>query len=320
MRAVQRKTDWAAASPCPEPEFGTFTLRDGTRLRTAFWRATGERVRGTVLVLTGRAEFVEKYEETVGELLARGFQVAGFDWRGQGLSDRPLANRQVHHIEDFSILTDDLDEILRDFVEPLAAGPLVLLAHSMGGLPAVMHLLRHGERYAAAVLSAPMFDFFTGPVPRRLAVILADWYCGRGRAAEYALGQGDYKLFQGTFTTLNFITSDPRRYAVFHDAFRKRPELRVGGVSFGWIRAALRASDHLQREAPLERVKTPVLIVSAPNDRVVRAAAHRLVAARLGNATLKSYPEGKHELLMERDEIRDRVWGDIDRFLEDLPV
>lgn len=102
---------------------------------------------------------------------------------------------------------------------------------------------------------------------------------------------------------------------MFHDAFRDRPELRLGGVSFGWVRAALRASDQLLRAMPLESVTTPVLLLSAPRDAIVRSDAHRLVAARLPSATLKEYPEAKHELLMECDAIRDRVWADIDAFL-----
>jgi lysophospholipase len=59
-----------------------------------------------------------------------------------------------------------------------------------------------------------------------------------------------------------------------------------------------------------------VLLLSALQDRVVRADAHRLVAARLANATRIDYSDAKHELLMERDAIRDRVWADIDAFLD----
>ena len=46
-----------------------------------------------VCIFQGRAEFIEKYFETVRDLRARGFAVATFDWRGQGLSDRALADR-----------------------------------------------------------------------------------------------------------------------------------------------------------------------------------------------------------------------------------
>ncbi len=60
---------------------------DGAQLRAAFWRPEGV-PRGTVALVQGRAEFIEKYYEVVGELLERGFVVASFDWRGQGLSQR----------------------------------------------------------------------------------------------------------------------------------------------------------------------------------------------------------------------------------------
>ena len=298
-----------------EPRFGWLAMGDGTRLRTAHWPTAATPPRGTALMLTGRAEFIEKYTETAGELLARGFQVFAFDWRNQGLSDRPLPNRQIHHLDSFDTLAGDLETVVEQLVRPRQDGQLLLLAHSMGGLVALMALLRDSALCDSAVLTAPMFDIFTGPVPRRMAVWLAERFCARGRAADYAFGQHDYDPVEGLFTPANPITSDPRRYAAFHDAFRDRPELRVGGVSFGWVRAALLASDHIRFTAPLERVTTPILLLSTPVDAIVRSESHRLAAARLGSAVLKEYPEAKHELLMERDAIRDRVWADIDAFL-----
>ena len=50
----------------------------------------------------GRAEFIEKYFETVRELRARGFAVATIDWRGQGGSERALADPRKGHVGDFS--------------------------------------------------------------------------------------------------------------------------------------------------------------------------------------------------------------------------
>ncbi|PWC32606.1 alpha/beta hydrolase [Azospirillum sp. TSO35-2] len=301
------------------------TMADGVRLRVVVRPVPG-RVRGTALVLTGRAEFIEKYTETADALAARGFRVIAVDWRNQGLSDRPLANRQIHHITDFATLVDDLDALHDQMVAPLVAesgGPLVLLAHSMGGLVATLALARHAtgapgtdpDRYAAVLLSAPMYAINTGPLPRWLVRGLASLGLACGWAERYALGQGDYDPAEGRFRPDNSITSDPRRYAAFHGPFAERPELRVGGVSFAWVAAALDAEDALCG-LPLERVRTPVLLLSAPADRVVRADACRAVAARLGNARLIEYPDARHELLMERDAIRDRVWTDIDAFLD----
>jgi lysophospholipase len=44
--------------------------------------------RGTVVLLQGRNECIEKYYETIRHFTGRGLWVATFDWRGQGRSDR----------------------------------------------------------------------------------------------------------------------------------------------------------------------------------------------------------------------------------------
>ncbi|WP_247873340.1 alpha/beta hydrolase [Azospirillum sp. TSH64] len=320
--AFEFAADHLANGVSAPAEMRQVTMPDGARLRVAVWPMP-ERARGTALVLTGRAEFIEKYAETTEALTARGFRVVAVDWRNQGLSDRPLPNRQIHHLTDFATLVDDLDEIHRQVVAPVAAetgGPVILLAHSMGGLVATLALVRHAaddpDRYAAVLLAAPMYAIHSGPLPRWLVRVLASLGLACGWGARYALGQGDYDPADGRFSLDNKITADPRRYAAYHGPFAERPELRVGGVSFAWVAAALDAEDALRHVLPLERVRTPVLLLSAPEDRVVRAEAHSMVAARLGNAHLVGYPGARHEVLMECDAIRDRVWADIDAFLD----
>ena len=88
-------------------------------LRYACWNAPGT-ARGTVVLLTGRGEFIEKYAtEVTGELLQRGFSVAALDWRGQGLSDRPLSEHDAGHIDNFSTYIADLKLFLDTIVAPL---------------------------------------------------------------------------------------------------------------------------------------------------------------------------------------------------------
>ncbi|HUZ90610.1 MAG TPA: alpha/beta hydrolase, partial [Methylocella sp.] len=49
--------------------------RDDWTLRAARW-SCGADCAGTVAILPGRAEFIEKYFEVIGELLSRNFDVA----------------------------------------------------------------------------------------------------------------------------------------------------------------------------------------------------------------------------------------------------
>src|SRR6476661_11087294 len=100
------------ANPVPDGVVaGGIKTSDGVNLRFARWAPPPGR-KGTVVVMQGRAEFIEKYFETVRDLRARGFAVATFDWRGQGLSDRALSDRRKGHVRNFNEYANDLSAIM----------------------------------------------------------------------------------------------------------------------------------------------------------------------------------------------------------------
>src|SRR5438445_13459189 len=106
------------ANPVPEQVVtGMLKTRDGISLRFARWAPPPGR-KGTICLLPGRAEFIEKYFETVRDLRARGFAVAMLDWRGQGLSERALSNSRKRYVRSFSDYGNDLDTIGNDVVLP----------------------------------------------------------------------------------------------------------------------------------------------------------------------------------------------------------
>ena len=76
---------------------------DGKRLRVGQWdSAPGVPQRGFCAILDGQTEFIEKYEEVSRELGHRGFAGAILDWRGQGGSERLVADPLKAHVADFS--------------------------------------------------------------------------------------------------------------------------------------------------------------------------------------------------------------------------
>jgi pimeloyl-ACP methyl ester carboxylesterase len=80
------------SNPMPEGgRAGYFQTYDNVRLRYAIWPKSAEH-RGTICLVQGRTEFIEKYFETIADFRARGFAVATFDWRGQGGSERMTGN------------------------------------------------------------------------------------------------------------------------------------------------------------------------------------------------------------------------------------
>ena len=94
----------------PGGETGIARTADGLGLRYMRWAGRSQGP-GTIVLATGRSEFIEKYFEVVGELLQRGFCVVVFDWRGQGLSQRELGERAKGHVKDFSAYLEDLADI-----------------------------------------------------------------------------------------------------------------------------------------------------------------------------------------------------------------
>ena len=96
------------ANPVPEDVVtGMLKTPDGVSLRFARWAPPPGR-KGTVCLFPGRAEFIEKYFETVRDLRTRGFAVAALDWRGQGGSQRQLRNPRKGYVRRFADYDVDL--------------------------------------------------------------------------------------------------------------------------------------------------------------------------------------------------------------------
>ena len=290
----------------------------GVRLRAAQWP---EGDRGVVLLLSGRTEFIEKYLEPIGELQARGYAVWTLDWRGQGASTRPLADRHAHHIGHFGEYLGDLTLLVDRFLLPgLGQRPLTMIAHSMGGHIGAHFLSRRPEMFARAVLCAPMIDFMRGgPAPRWVMWLVVQAMClVPGQARRFGPGTGRAPDLERAFEG-NVLTSCPQRYAADKALVRETPSLGLGGVTWGWLRAALASIWALGDPRVIVRINMPVLVIMAGDDTVVDNRAIRRFAMALPRGKNVKVPGARHELLREHDRHRLAVWAAIDRFMEPAP-
>ena len=55
-----------------------FPLGNNEKLRIAFWNLDSDK--GTIILQSGRTEFIEKYYEVVSVFIESGFAVAMMDW------------------------------------------------------------------------------------------------------------------------------------------------------------------------------------------------------------------------------------------------
>lgn len=291
----------AALADGPPGAVSVWLKAGRARIRVAWWRA-GEK--GTVLLLPGRTECVEKYGRAAGDLVARGFSVITIDWRGQGLADRALEDRMVGHVDDFDEYQEDMDAMLAAAAEAGLPQPWYLMAHSMGGCIGLRALMR-GVPVKAAVFSAPMWGIAMAAWLRPVASVVGTLARPLGIAHRYAPTTGGQAYlatqpFQG-----NVLTSDPEMWDYMRRQVVEVPELGLGGPSIAWLKAALVECAALSR-MPAPRV--PAICALGTAEKVVDVPPIHLRMAGWATGQLDLYPGAEHEIMMEGPAARARFF------------
>ncbi|HTT99522.1 MAG TPA: alpha/beta hydrolase [Rhizomicrobium sp.] len=273
--------------------------------------------RGVCAPLHGQTEFIEKYGEVIGELNARGYTVATFDWRGQGGSQRPLEDPLKSYVKDFAQFDDDLTSFLEQIVKPMSDTPPIALAHSMGAHILLRTLHDKPSAFRAAALSAPMIAVSTRGYPEWLARTVTALYNGFGQGGSFAWGMADRDPFKIDFNN-QLVTSDQTRFQHTQDFLKAHPDLRLAGPTWGWLEAAYKSMARVSAPGFAEAIPMPVLIAGPGKDRICKTSATEAFAARMPNGEYLDLPDSEHEILMENDSIRARFWSAFDAFTAKL--
>lgn len=315
----------------PGGESGLLHLRRGrlggrVAIRWAVWRPAISR-KGTVCLFNGRTEFIEKYYEVIADLLARGFTVATMDWRGQGGSSRlkgvglsrsghRTLDRPSHgHVGRFDEYERDLGAFMRHVAYPTCPAPFYALSHSMSG-PVMLRAAarRRPFWFDRMVLCAPMLRLNLPHLSpgglRWLSGGLSSAGLARvplGRVPARAGGEADFAN--------NCLTSDPVRYAKSQTLIEAAPRLTVGPPTLGWLSAAAKAMDSCFDLAFPRKVNVPILFVGAARDTVVSTPAIEELALRMRSGSYVMIPQARHEIMMERDVLREQFFAAFDAFV-----
>ena len=205
----------------------------GARIRAAIW-AGGDR--GTAFIFTGRTEYIEKYGRIVRKLSERGFSVVALDWRGQGLSDRPLKERMTGHVEDFGDYQNDVAALVNDDRVWDLPRPHVLVCHSMGGCIGVRTLIENRMKPAAVVMSAPMLGLSMSRVETVGSKVLigASKLIG-GRAAFAPDPKPRVPYVQKVDFEDNTLTHDAEHFDWMRRHLERVPDFGLRPPTTGWL-------------------------------------------------------------------------------------
>src|SRR5262249_5926486 len=135
---------------------GFFSAKDNLRL---FWESdVPQRPKAHVGIVHGYADHCGRYRKFIDALVADGFAVHAFDYRGHGQADGRRG-----YCERFSDFVDDAETFWGRVRGAAGSQKSFLFAHSHGGLMAIHHQMRKPPELAGLVLSAPYLKLALKP-------------------------------------------------------------------------------------------------------------------------------------------------------------
>ncbi|MEM5467783.1 alpha/beta hydrolase [Celeribacter marinus] len=290
------------------------TTSDGLRIRAGVWPLDTETAhdtgpdtpKGTVFILPGRTECIEKYGRGARDLAALGYASLAIDWRGQGIADRQLSNRNIGHVVSFSDYQYDLKAVI-DMADTLKLPqPYFLIGHSMGGAIGLRAVINGAHPFKAAVFSAPMWGIGLNVIQRILVKLAAPLLSALGLSGMIALGtrQKPYMLwkpFKG-----NKLTSDRDMYNYMAHQVVAHPDLSLGGPSVRWVQESMRENKQV---AALSAPDLPALCFLGSDEKIVHTDEVRTRVANWASCELVEIAGGRHEIPMETPAIRAEFYG-----------
>jgi lysophospholipase len=303
------------SNPAPEgARAGYFTTPDKVRIRYATFPKTAGAAKGTVCLVQGRTEFIEKYFETIADFQKRGFAVATFDWRGQGGSDRLIGNKTLGYVRRFEDYWTDLKSFHANVLLPDCPGPYYLVGHSMGGLVSLIAGTRDRMMFDRIFLSAPMVGLDHQPLSFGGMALLGDVVSTLGFGRLPVGRAADQPPSEKSFPS-NPLTSDLVRYMRTVNIWTARPDLMIGKPTFRWGAAAMHAMADAATDRFPNAIKVPVLMLAAARDEVVSTATTEQLGLRMRTGRHAVIAAARHELFMENDIIRGQVFAAFDAFV-----
>lgn len=311
--------------------------------------------RGGIVLVAGFTEGVAHYQELIHDLVAQGWSVYMHDHRGQGWSSRLLAGPEAAdkgHVDQFDHLVADLGQFLA-LVQAQRAGrrgPLVALAHSMGGAVLALHLARAAEStpLTAAALVTPMFEpsvGHTGLGPRadRAAERWCDRYALRlpfqlpalsaarveGQPFDQARAAFEARAAASQGLDNELTHSVPRLLQRWADRAQRceaateptarvhcaHEDAKVEGPTLRWVAQA--CSGAREARGPVAAaIRVPVLLLQGGQDSIVEGLAQQQFCARVVSCRGYVLPQARHGLLFESDALRSAALTAALRFFE----
>lgn len=297
------------------PFAAQFPLQDvkgkkGVRITYRHFVQDAPTERKLMILVNGRAENLLKWTELAYDFYQQGYDVLVFDHRGQGYSQRLLKDHDKGYIDEFRFYADDLAILLAKITSLYSYQCQHLLAHSLGALISTYYLANYDHQVNRAVFSAPFYGIPLQHSLRDELIINLMMLFGQG--TRYVFGKGRYKPAD---LDKNDLSCCRTRMKWMNRINRRHPQIHLGGPTFRWVHLCFNAIKKLPNILP--RIEIPVLILQSEKEKIVDNQHLEKLTALLPQGKLVQIAHSKHEILFERDPIRDAALKQIHQFFNE---
>jgi alpha-beta hydrolase superfamily lysophospholipase len=245
-------------------------LSNGKTLR-GFIKSPGENIRAGIILVHGLGEHINRYNHWAGKFNKNGIGLFGVDLPGHGKSDGKRGN-----INSYSLTSEMLDLLLKEFKKTFPGIPVFLYGHSLGGGIVLSYILQNNPDIKGAIVTSPWLRLAFEPdnIKLLLAKVMKNIVPSLAQPSGLVVSHVSHDQ-----KVVDDYNSDPLNHdkisvALFHNA----------------VTAAQYALNHAGE------FKIPLLLMHGADDLITSPQASRDFASKSKMTELKIWEGGYHEL------------------------
>ena len=270
--------------------------------------------RNCLVIFPGRSEPIEKYGEVVYDLAqtlaGKNLNFYLMDHRGQGSSGRMVSPSDLSYVEHSHNYVLDIESFIKDQKLEKNCEKVFLLAHSLGAGISTAFILEHPKFFNKVALISPMLKILTKPYSYKVARAIVQTSSMVGRGAKFAVGQKGFNpndKFEG-----NTVTSSLARFKMSRSIFETYPASKLGGVSNRFVLEVMKGTNLIRSR--YHEISVPLRVFHGGLEYFSEPGEMIKICDESINCKRSFFATSKHELLMERDEIRSEVISSLGEF------
>lgn len=306
------------------PKFEDFTFLSSTGKNTihALKCVPDSEPKAVVQIAHGIAEHIDRYRPFMSFLAENGYVAVGNDHLGHGKTiSKPDEQGFFAETDGWDHVVADMDRLHDLMKKEYPSLPYVFFGHSMGSFLTRTYLIKHPDKYDAAIISG------TGHQARAMVLgghAAASFFVKKEGARTVGtklndIAFGSYnKGYENPRTIYDWLSRDP----AVPDAYAADPLCGFVATN-GLFRDMMGGIKFITNQANINTMnkEKPIYFMSGDADPVgengkgVNKAYKAFCKAGLHDVTIRLYPGGRHEMLNETN--KEQVYQDILNWLKE---